>query len=135
MTCDVTIKVECPECKGTGVYSGMYEPSGTGTICTKCKGTGGFNYTYTPFAGRRDSRNHLVVVPEMSSKIGQLVRTTALDQDTHGLSWAEIAAQRWGVEGTIYDERPATFGGLLYLVGHADGPPVWYGQTELEYLK
>lgn len=130
---ETKVKIACHECKGTGIYSGMFEPKGTGVICTACKGSGA--QEHPAFTGRSKTRDYLVITPNANSNIGTLVQTTALDQDVHGLSWAEIAAQRWGVEGTVYDERPGTFGGLLYLVGHADGPPVWYGQTELEYLK
>lgn len=130
---DIKVKITCSDCNGTGIYSGMFEPKGTGVICIACKGSGA--QERPPFAGRSKTRDYLVITPNANSNIGTLVRTTALDQDTHGLSFAEIEAQRWGVEGTIYDERPATSGGLLYLVGHRDGPPAWYGQTELEYLK
>lgn len=130
-----TVKIQCPACAGTGIYSSIYDRDDIAVVCDKCSGTGCYVYGYIPFTQRSRDRDRRIVVPNPNSKIGQQVRTTALDQDTHGLSWAEIGAQRWGIEGTVYDERPATFGGLLYLVGHADGPPVWYGRDELEFVK
>lgn len=47
--------IECPACKGTGVYSGMAESKDIAVICYNCKGTGKYKYTYSynEFTGRK----------------------------------------------------------------------------------
>ena len=51
----IEMKVECPSCKGTGLYNGMGEAKGVAVICYKCKGTGAFmySYSYNDFTGRK----------------------------------------------------------------------------------
>jgi hypothetical protein len=55
----IDLKIECPSCKGTGLYSGMGEGKGVAVICNNCKGTGKFNYKYTykPFTGRKERKD------------------------------------------------------------------------------
>lgn len=48
-----TIEMECPSCRGTGVYSGLAEPSGVAVVCIHCEGTGCGKIVYTPFTGRK----------------------------------------------------------------------------------
>jgi hypothetical protein len=43
----IEMKVECPSCKGTGLYSGMAESDNIAVICHKCNGTGAYNYSYS----------------------------------------------------------------------------------------
>jgi hypothetical protein len=52
---EIELKVECPSCKGTGVYAGRGEGEGTSVVCYNCKGTGAYNYKYEyeEFQGRR----------------------------------------------------------------------------------
>lgn len=40
----IEMLIECPACKGTGVYSGVAETEETAVICNKCEGTGAYNY-------------------------------------------------------------------------------------------
>jgi hypothetical protein len=47
------IKIECPECKGTGLFIGRAEKNGAATICYKCKGTGCSEFSYEEFCGRK----------------------------------------------------------------------------------
>jgi hypothetical protein len=47
------LEIECPNCKGTGIYHGFAEPKGVGVICINCKGTGKSEIHYTPFTGRK----------------------------------------------------------------------------------
>jgi hypothetical protein len=42
----IELKIKCPSCKGTGLYEGMGERSGSAVVCHKCKGTGCYNYIY-----------------------------------------------------------------------------------------
>lgn len=51
--------IECPQCKGTGVYSGLAESKDTAVICSHCKGTGKYNYTYNykEFTGRKKNNS------------------------------------------------------------------------------
>lgn len=51
-----TIKSECADCSGTGVYSGMCEGKGHAVICLGCDGTGNALITYKPFSGRKKTR-------------------------------------------------------------------------------
>jgi len=48
----VTVKVECSDCRGTGLYIGFAEGEGTAVICSRCKGTGEKMLTYIPFTKR-----------------------------------------------------------------------------------
>lgn len=48
-----TIEIECPSCRGTGLYRGFAEPSGVAVVCIHCQGTGAGKITYTPFTGRK----------------------------------------------------------------------------------
>lgn len=48
-----TIKIECPECKGTGLYRGMCEKNGAAVVCRSCKGKGYIFYSYNEFTGRK----------------------------------------------------------------------------------
>jgi hypothetical protein len=50
---DITIKIECHACRGTGLYVGMAERNGAAVICHRCDGTGGHDYKYTPFTKRK----------------------------------------------------------------------------------
>ena len=47
--------IECPSCKGTGLYSGMGESKNIAVICYRCDGTGAFNYSrsYNEFTGQK----------------------------------------------------------------------------------
>lgn len=51
----IEMEIECPACKGTGLYSGMGEGKGVAVICHKCNGTGAYmySYSYKEFAGRK----------------------------------------------------------------------------------
>jgi len=48
----VTVDIECPSCKGTGLYRGRKERDAAAVVCYKCGGTGCCKYTYKPFMGR-----------------------------------------------------------------------------------
>ena len=50
-----TLKVECPDCKATGLYVGFAEAKGTGVVCTTCYGTGCkvIKSSYTVFTERK----------------------------------------------------------------------------------
>lgn len=47
------IKIECPECKGTGLYKGMAERDGCAVICNKCAGTGFVYFHYNEFTEKK----------------------------------------------------------------------------------
>jgi hypothetical protein len=52
----MTIDVECPDCRGTGVYSGMCEAEGEAVVCVVCGGTGCKKVQYTPFTHRKQAK-------------------------------------------------------------------------------
>ena len=60
---------ECNSCKGTGLYIGMAERSGSAVICHNCKGTGRLDreIKYHPFTGRN----------ERTEDIGKIFQTSA----------------------------------------------------------
>lgn len=48
---DKTIQIECPSCKGTGLYKGYAEKDDCAVICANCAGKGFINYSYNEFHG------------------------------------------------------------------------------------
>jgi len=55
----IEMEIECPSCKGTGVYTGIGEHDGAAVVCYRCNGTGKYHYSYTyiPFTKRRKRKN------------------------------------------------------------------------------
>lgn len=49
----ITVRCECPACRGTGLYKHWTCHDGTAFVCRKCKGTGAVELSYTPFGGRK----------------------------------------------------------------------------------
>lgn len=52
-----SIKAECRDCSGTGLYQGFAEPKDTAVICRGCGGSGCQTITYKEFTGRKRKRN------------------------------------------------------------------------------
>jgi len=48
-----TVKAECSECSGTGLYCGMGERDGVAIVCSRCSGTGVAEITYTVPEGKK----------------------------------------------------------------------------------
>lgn len=48
-----TIKQECPDCHGTGLYSGFCEDKDEAVVCLRCEGSGATSYTYKEYTGRK----------------------------------------------------------------------------------
>jgi hypothetical protein len=46
------IEIQCPDCGGTGLYRGTFEPKGFAVVCRECNGTAKKVIEYTPFSGR-----------------------------------------------------------------------------------
>lgn len=128
-----TLEIQCPECSGTGIYSGMFEKTGQGVLCNECKGTGKKRFSYTPFSGRETSHDHLTVFPDERSDIGKTVKTTKLDQEyDQDFNPIERSAQCWDIVGTIYDTRVSPSGKTQHLVAHREGGMAWYGLFETD---
>lgn len=54
---DVTeVRIECPECQGTGLYSGPRKIRKIGIICKECGGEGWKTLEFKPFAGKKPRR-------------------------------------------------------------------------------
>lgn len=51
-----TITIQCPSCRGTGLYSGFLEPPGTAVICHGCHGSGKAQFSYEEFTVRKQKR-------------------------------------------------------------------------------
>ncbi len=51
-----TIKAECHDCGGTGLYKGFAEPEGHAVICASCGGTGCELIPYRLFGGRKEKK-------------------------------------------------------------------------------
>ena len=50
------VKEECPDCGGTGLYSGFCEAKGEAVICCGCSGNGWQWYFFKTFEGRKKKR-------------------------------------------------------------------------------
>ncbi len=55
----IEMVIQCPSCKGTGVYVGLAERDGAAVVCNTCKGTGKYNYQfeYEEFTGLKQRDN------------------------------------------------------------------------------
>lgn len=90
-------EIECPSCKGTGIYSGMGEGVGVGVICNSCDGTGRklFVYYYKDFVGRK-KRNDIKRVYKSGSRfklgLGKInfEGIGVVDMDNEGISYEEF---------------------------------------------
>lgn len=51
-----TIRAQCSDCGGTGLYSGFMEAKDEAVICVRCGGSGCQTIRYTPFQGRKERR-------------------------------------------------------------------------------
>jgi hypothetical protein len=51
-----TIKTECSDCGGTGLYSGFCEGEGHAVVCLACGGSGCRKIHYKPYTGRKRKR-------------------------------------------------------------------------------
>ena len=47
------LQIECPDCKGTGLYKGCCEKDDCAVVCTTCKGKGYTTYEYNEFTGKK----------------------------------------------------------------------------------
>lgn len=48
-----TIRAECSDCGGTGLYVGFMEAKGEAVVCVSCRGTGCRTIKYKPFVERK----------------------------------------------------------------------------------
>jgi len=94
---EIRMLIECPDCKGTGVYSGMGESKNTAVVCNRCKGTGKYEYVYTynEFTGRK--KNDLikrVYLKGYGYKIGlgkiDFKGIGEIDMDKEGVSYEDF---------------------------------------------
>lgn len=51
-----TIRTECGDCGGTGLYCGFMEAKGEAVVCVRCGGTGCRTISYKNFGGRKPRR-------------------------------------------------------------------------------
>jgi len=51
-----TVKQQCDDCHGTGLYSGFCEAKNEAVVCHGCDGQGWINHVYTEFEGRKRKR-------------------------------------------------------------------------------
>lgn len=56
-----TVKAECRDCGGTGVYQGFAEKRGEAVVCLHCGGQGCKELTFTLFTGRNERKGVQVV--------------------------------------------------------------------------
>lgn len=89
----IEMDIQCPSCKGTGLYVGMAERDGYAVVCHQCKGTGKYHYVYEyeEFTGRKH-RDDVSRVVEVNP--GIVIGGTALD-------FGGVPYARWLVRGTF----------------------------------
>lgn len=137
MTQEMSIKIDCPDCEGTGIHASKYDQK-EGAMCERCDGTGCIKFTYIPFSGRKKNRDHLRVFLSSLNhdEIGKRVRTKTRPaiEYRNDFSPAERAEQRWDTLGTIYEMDSSKSGRSLRLVAHDTGGLAWYGTLELNML-
>jgi hypothetical protein len=137
MTQEISIRINCPDCEGTGIRASKYDRK-EGVMCERCDGTGCTKFTYIPFSERKKDRDHLTVFLESYyfNDIGKRVRTKTRPSIEYrtDFSLAERAEQRWDTLGTIYEMNSSKFGRSLRLVAHDTGGLAWYGTLELNIL-
>ena len=93
------MKIECPYCKGTGVYVGMGEGNGTAVVCYRCKGSGAYNYSYSykTFTGRKEKDGvKRVYLNGLGYRLGlgkiNFNGIGEIDMDKEGVSYSEFLA-------------------------------------------
>ena len=93
----IELKVECPFCKGTGLYQGMGEGKGVAVVCYKCAGTGAFmySYSYEAFTGRKTKEGvQRVYLSGMGYGLGlgkiKFTDIGEIDMDKEGISYDEF---------------------------------------------
>jgi len=95
----IEMTIECPDCRGTGLYSGMGEGQGAAVICHKCKGTGAYfySYSYKEFTERKKQKGiKRVYLAGGGYKIGlgkiNFTSIGEIDMDKEGISYSEFLA-------------------------------------------
>lgn len=95
----IEMVIECPSCKGAGVFAGMGEGQGAAVVCSQCEGSGAYKYEfhYHEFTGKkiRDDIER-VYLKGCGYKIGTGVidfgEAGAIDMDKEGVSYKEFLA-------------------------------------------
>jgi hypothetical protein len=89
--------IECPSCRGTGLYQGMAEGEGIAVVCYKCKGSGAYHYVfeYTPFKERKIKEGIKRVYKKGTGyKMGlgmiNFDRVGQIDMNKEGISYQEF---------------------------------------------
>ena len=59
----ITVKIECSDCEGTGLYTGFNCHDAATTECRKCHGTGEAEISYIPFTGKKEKKGVKRVFP------------------------------------------------------------------------
>ena len=85
----ITIKIECPSCKGTGLYKGAAEKGGAAVVCRTCGGTGETTYSYNEFTGRRMRQDVTRVYQSVSNYI-------ITDKNVFRIDGKEIRFSKYG---------------------------------------
>jgi len=57
-----TVRAECGDCKGTGIYIGYDEHDGASVVCANCDGSGYREIKYKPWDGKRKRHPRAKVV-------------------------------------------------------------------------
>jgi len=70
------IEIECGDCRGTGLYSGMCEGPGLAVVCLRCEGTGCQKLRITRFTKRKAKSGIRTVRQSRGSFIGTGVGAT-----------------------------------------------------------
>jgi hypothetical protein len=80
------VHIECPECRGTGLYVGFMEAKGDAVICVRCGGTGRQEIYIKPYTGRKERRG----IKRVRAGSGLILDTPG---DSDWITYAEFKRQ------------------------------------------
>ena len=94
----IEMLIECPSCKGTGLYSGMGEKKNVAIICHNCEGSGKhlYKYSYNEFTARKKKEGVKRVYLSgygycIADGILNFTGIGEIDMDKEGVSYDEFA--------------------------------------------
>lgn len=83
------IIIECPSCKGTGLYKGIAERNQCAVICHTCDGKGFTSYKYREFNGRKHKPNVTRIFQNSCGYVHSAVNQKGIKFEEGGCTYSE----------------------------------------------